>query len=153
MITEEGLDAIITSLETRPVEMEEFYERMSDFYPTAVGWLTDRSDPLTSEEEDYFLYLGMIVLTIAADQDHVDPQPEQLEKCEEKVWEQINEDHPKSLEAQADKVDDDDVVGIFLIDALHSDDELPFLTPPGALAGFARLHALSKAFKLVSTQN
>ena len=42
MITEEVLDNIISSLEEKPFEMEEFYERMSDMYPVSVGWLTNR---------------------------------------------------------------------------------------------------------------
>jgi hypothetical protein len=151
MSTEEALDKIISSLESHPVEMEEFYERMSEYYPVAVGWLTDRSDPLTGDEEDYLLYLGMILLTLVANRELDDVDPPLLEEQEEHIWESLNADHPRSLEAQADKVNDDDTVGVFLIDALHSDEELPFLTPPGAIAGYARLYALAGAFGLIKT--
>lgn len=149
MSTDEALEKIITSLEENPVEIEEFYEGMSEYYPTAVGWLTDRSDPLTAQEEDYILFLGMIILTLIAGRELEEPSPDQLASAEEKIWEQLNEDHPGSMEAQANKVDDADDIGIFLIDAFHADEELPFLTPPGALAGYARLYSLSKAFDLL----
>ena len=91
----------------------------------------------------------MILLTLIADKDLKEPDPESLEKIEEIIWEELNADHPTSLQAQADKVDDDDAVGIFLVDAFHTDEELPFLTPPGALAGFAKLFTLAKAYNLV----
>jgi hypothetical protein len=130
--------------------MEEFYERMSEYYPVAVGWLTNRSDPLTGDEEDYLLYLGMILLTLIGERDLEDPEPKEFEDYEEQIWERLNSDHPRALEAQADLVDDTDAVGVFLIDALHSDEELPFLTPPGAIASYARLYALAGAFGLLN---
>ena len=149
MSTEEALDKIISSLESHPVEMEEFYERMSAYYPVTVGWLTNRSDPLTGDEEDYLLYLGMILLTLIGERDLEDPEPADLEEHEEYIWERLNAAHPRALEEQAEHVDDDDAVGVFLVDALHSDEELPFLTPPGAIASYARLYALAGAFGLL----
>ena len=149
MSTEEALDKIISSLESHPVEMDEFYERMGEYYPVTVGWLTNGSDPLTGDEEDYLLYLGMILLTLIAEKDLEDTEPGTLEQNEEHIWEQLNADHPRSLQVQAESVHDDDAVGIFLVDALHSDDELPFLTPPGAIASYARLYAVAGAFDLV----
>ena len=147
MITEEALDEIVKSLESQPLEMPEFYERMSEYYPAAVGWLTSQPGPLTSEEQDYQLYLGMILLTAMADNDLVDPEPEILQSREEKLWEEIN-DSKTPLQNRAEIVEDDDAVGIFLIDALHTDDELPFLTPPGAVAAYVRLQVLAHSVGL-----
>lgn len=149
MITEDALDGIVKSLESQPIEMEEFYERMGEYYPVAVGWLTRETDLLTKEEQDYHLYLGMVVLTLMADNELDDADPESLQSIEEKLWDKLNADHPNALNAQAEEVEDSDAVGIFLIDALHTDDELPFLTPPGAIASFARLNVLAKSVELI----
>ena len=148
MISEDALDAIIKSLESQPIEMEEFYERMSEYYPVAVGWLTRETDLLTQQEQDYHLYLGMVLLTLMADNEIPDPEPDNLQSLEETLWDQLNATHPRSLEVQAEEVEDSDAVGIFLIDALHTDDELPFLTHPGALASFARLNTLARSVEL-----
>jgi len=48
------------------------------------------------------------------------------------------------MDLQADAVADDDAVGIFLIDALHPDEELPFLTATGAILMYSKLMALAR---------
>ena len=144
MITEEALDTIVSSFEEQQVDMGKYYKRMSDDYPIAVGWLASEEGPLTEEEQDYKLYLGMVILRLMSDMDIDDPDPEALQAVEETIWDRLGEHIDSAILKEADRVDDDDAMGIFLVDALSTDEELPFLTSPGALMAYARLHTLAQ---------
>ena len=149
MITEEALDAIVQSFEEKQVDMGRFYRQMSDDYPIAVGWLASEEGPLTHEEQDYKLYLGMVILTLMSDNNIEDPDPESLQGYEEQLWDKLGLKLEAAIENEAAEVDDNDAVGVFLVDALSTDEELPFLTPPGAIMAYARLHSLAKVVGLL----
>ena len=148
MISEEVLDLTIQSLESNPVDVAEFYENMTADYPVAISWLMNDPGPLTTEEQDYLLFLGMILILLCADNDVTDANPERLEAIDESLWETLNNDFKRAMEVQAETVSDEDAVGIFLIDALHPDEEMPFLTGTGALLMFSKLMALARAVGL-----
>ena len=150
MISEEVLDSTLQSLESNPVDVAEFYESMTADYPVAISWLMNEPGPLTTEEQDYLLFLGMILIMLCADNEMPDANPERLEAIDESLWETLNNDFKRAMEVQAETVSDDDAVGIFLIDGLHPDEEMPFLTGTGALLMFSKLMALSRAIGLSS---
>lgn len=145
MISEEVLDSTLQSLDTNPVDVAEFYESMATDYPVAVSWLMTEPGPLTTEEQDYLLFLGMILIMLCAENDLPDANPERLEALDESLWETLNNNFKRAMEVQAETVSDEDAVGIFLIDALHPDEEMPFLTATGALLMYSKLMALSRA--------
>jgi len=64
MISEEVLDATLLSLESNRVDVAEFYETMTSDYPVAISWLMNEPGPLTTEEQDYLLFMGMILITL-----------------------------------------------------------------------------------------
>ena len=142
----EEVDAVIDQIEANPEDLSEFYDRFSESHPMAFAWLTSESAPLTEEEHDYFLFLGMIISKLAIAREAEDCSPSKLEANEEAIWTILNDDMPHSLAVQAENVDDNDGAVIFLVDSLHASEDLPFLTPPGALAMYARLHALARGF-------
>jgi hypothetical protein len=150
MISEEVLDSTLQLLETKPVDVADFYESMTSDYPVAISWLMNEPGPLTTEEQDYLLFLGMVLIRLCADNDMPDANPERLESIDEALWETLNQDFKRAMEIQAETVSDDDAVGIFLIDALHPDEELPFLTGTGALLMYSKLMTLSRAVGLRS---
>jgi len=148
MISEEVLDSTLQSLESNPVDVAEFYESKTADYPVAISWLMNEPGPLTTEEQDLLLFLGMVLIMLCADHDIPDANPERLEAIDESLWETLNQNFKRAMEVQAETVSDDDAVGIFLIDGLHPDEEMPFLTGTGAILMFSKLMALSKAIGL-----
>ena len=60
MMRAEEVDAVIDQIEANPEDLSEFYDRFSESHPMAFAWLTSESAPLTEEEHDYFLFLGMM---------------------------------------------------------------------------------------------
>jgi hypothetical protein len=152
MISEEVLDSTLQSLESHPIDVAEFYESMTPDYPVAISWLMNDPGPLTTEEQDYLLFLGMIIIMLCADHDIPDANPERLEALDESLWETLNADFKNAMDVQAETVSDDDAVGIFLIDGLHPDEEMPFLTATGAILMYSKLMALSRAVALSKVQ-
>lgn len=148
MMSADQVDEVLNQIEENPHDLSEFYDELSENYPMAFSWLTTESAPLTEEEHDYFLFLGMVVMKMAISRDADDCLPTDLEASEEAIWTILNDDMPHSLEVQAENVEDEDGAVIFLIDSLHANDDLPFLTPPGAMAMYARLYALTRALGL-----
>ena len=86
MISEEVLDSTLHSLESNPVDVAEFYEGMTTDYPVAISWLMNEPGPLTTEEQDYLLFLGMVLITLCTDNDIPDANPERLEAIDESLW-------------------------------------------------------------------
>ncbi len=148
MISEEELDAILQSLESDPVDVAEYYEKMTATYPVSISWILNEPGPLTAEEQDYLLFLGMLLIMLCSSNDLPDANPERLEALDESLWETLNENFKQAMEVQAENVADDDAVGIFLIDGLHPDEEMPFLTGTGALLMYSKLMALARAVRL-----
>lgn len=145
MISEEVLDLTLQSLETNPLDVAEFYESQTADYPVAISWLMNEPGPLTVEEQDYLLFLGMVIVQLCSENDIPDANPERLESIDESLWEELNADFKRAMDVQAETVSDEDAVGIFLIDALHADDEMPFLTDTGAVLIFSKLMVLCRA--------
>lgn len=144
----EEIDSVIDQIEANPEDLSTFYDALAESHPMAFTWLTSESAPLTDEEHDYFLFLGMIICKLAMAREAADCIPDKLETHEEAIWTVLNDDMPHSLAVQADNVDDEDGAIIFLIDSLHANEDLPFLTSPGAMAMYARLYSLAKGFGL-----
>ena len=142
MITAEEVDVVLDKLEAQELEMPVFYQGIAATHPMAFAWIMSESAPLTEEEHDYFLFLAMVIMLLALLKEKSDCDPEKLESTEEEIWTILNDDMPHSLAVQAENVDDENAAVIFLVDSLHANEELPFLTPTGALAMYARLYAL-----------
>ncbi|MDX1407349.1 MAG: hypothetical protein R3330_04430, partial [Saprospiraceae bacterium] len=117
----------------------------ADDFPFLVGYLNDRDTHwLTDPEHEYLLYLGMIILqTMQADGKLAsDVDREHLDAREEDLWQQLESLGARPLDKLRKQLPTDNVLSDFVLEALEpDDDELSFMTEPGAQLVYVKLTA------------
>jgi hypothetical protein len=135
-----GIEGTLDRIVEDTPDASTFYEQLAMSAPFVVGYLLDSdTEMLSDEEQDYLLFLGMVLVSFLREQGFLtsDVDPEVLGKHEESVWNAEGFAAPAKVHPRLEEIN------AFIEEALVQDKDTSFLEEGGVQIIYAKLYALA----------